>query len=190
MKTFTVYEPPNAAADRLDRAESLVFVQEGYSWVAAIFTPVWLLANRFWLAFLAYLAAIILIKTGTWLIGAGQAGLNAGLMALHLIIGLEADSIKRWSLEWKGWQLAGTVNGRNAEDCERRFFDNWLPRQPLIRPETLSGSGTMGANEASPLSGPERKNELQNELKGDHLPEPRATGGWHSSRIFGGPKRA
>ena len=176
MKTFTVYEPPKAAADRLDRAESLVFIKEGFTWSAAAFAPLWLLANKLWLGFGAYLAAIALIKTGAWLIGAGPAGINAALIALHLLIGLEADNIKRWTLEWQGWQQAGTVNGRNAEECERRFFDDWLPRQPLIRPETLSGSGTMGASGASPLSGPERQYERKDDA-------PR-TGGWRSSSVF------
>ena len=176
MKTFTVYEPPQAAADRLDRAESLVFIREGYSWAASAFAPLWLLANKLWLAFVAYLAAIVLIKTGAWLIGAGPAAVNAALIALHLIIGLESSTIKRWTLEWQGWQPAGTVNGRSAEECERRFFDDWLPRQPLIRPETLSGSGAIGASGTSPLSGPERRNERKDDAH--------RTGGWRSSSIF------
>ena len=36
MLTFTVHEPPNPPADRVDRAESLVFIKDGFSWAAAL----------------------------------------------------------------------------------------------------------------------------------------------------------
>ena len=171
MKSFTVYEPPNSAADRLDRAESLVFVKEGFNWVAAAFTPFWLLANNLWLALLAFIGAVVLIRAGFWAFGVDPRAMTYAIGALQLITGLEADSIKRWTLERNGWQQAGSVNGRDAEECERRFFDNWLPRQPLIRPETLSGTGALASGPAGPLSGS----------------APRRTGGWRSARILGRP---
>ena len=153
MQTFIVYEPPEAAADRLDRAESLVFVKEGFSWVASAFAPLWLLANRLWLVGLGYLAAVGLIWAGISAFGLSPRALSYALGALNLIVGLEADSLKRWTLERSGWQMAGAVNGRNAEECERRFFDDWLPRQPMIRPETLSGPGALGAGGSGTFSG-------------------------------------
>jgi hypothetical protein len=36
------------------------------------------------------------------------------------------------------------VTGRNAFECERRFFDNWLPKQPILASGTQSGSGSSG----------------------------------------------
>ena len=169
MKTYTIYEPPEAAADRLDRAEALVFVKEGFNWVAAAFTPFWLLANKLWLALGAFIAAILLIRAGFWAFGINPRAMVYAFGAVQLIAGLESDSIKRWTLERNGWQQAGSVNGRDAEECERRFFDNWLPRQPLIRPEALSGSGKLASGASTPMSGP----------------EPRRTGGWRSGRILG-----
>lgn len=173
MKTFTVYEPPGSAADRLDRAESLIFVKEGFNWVAAAFTPFWLLANQLWLALIAFIGVVLLMQGGFWLFGISSRAMPYAMGALQLIAGLEADTVKRWTLERNGWQAAGSVNGRDAEECERRFFDNWLPRQPLIRPENLSGTGSLapslGSQPASPLTGP----------------EPRRTSGWRSARIFG-----
>ena len=46
MLTFTVHEPPSPPPDRLERAESLVFVKDGFSWTAALFGPVWLLVHQ------------------------------------------------------------------------------------------------------------------------------------------------
>ena len=39
MLTFTVHEPPNPPADRIERADKLVFVKDGFSWMAALFAP-------------------------------------------------------------------------------------------------------------------------------------------------------
>ena len=175
MKTFTVYEPPAAAADRLDRAESLVFVKEGFSWVAAAVAPFWLIANKLWLALLGYAGTVLVLQAGLWAFGLGQRPLGYAIAALNLLVGLEADSLKRWTLERNSWQPAGTVNGRNVEECERRFFDNWLPRQPMIRPANLSGPGSLGSGGSSPLGGALSR-----------APEDRQTG-WRSALGLGRP---
>ena len=57
MLTFTMHEPPNPAADRVDRAESLVFVKDGFSWAAALFAPIWLIVHRLWWPLLGYVVA-------------------------------------------------------------------------------------------------------------------------------------
>lgn len=159
MITYTVYEPPEAPADRLDRAESLEFVKEGFNWGAAAFAPLWLISKRLWLALVFYLSALGLLQAVVWALGLDQRTLSYVVSALHLIMGLEADSLQRWTLERKGWQPLGSVNGRNAEDCERRFFDAWLPSQPYVRPSALSESRLAAQPEPVPFAGkaaPER----------------------------------
>ena len=54
MLTFTVHEPPNPPADRIERADKLVFVKDGFSWMAALFAPLWMLVHRLWWALLGY----------------------------------------------------------------------------------------------------------------------------------------
>jgi hypothetical protein len=46
---------------------------------------------------------------------------------VSLIIGFEGNDILRWSLGRKGYALIASVAGRNRLECERRFFDAWLP---------------------------------------------------------------
>ncbi|HEX6002199.1 MAG TPA: DUF2628 domain-containing protein [Hyphomicrobiaceae bacterium] len=149
MITCTVHEPPSPPADRIDRAEGLAFVCDGFSWSAALFTPIWLLVHRLWWPLLAYLAAggvLELIREST--------GLNAGwttlaALTISLLAGFEADTLRRWSLGRGGWSTLGSISGRNIEDCERRFFDMWLPTQPIVTPPTgpaatAAGDGTWG----------------------------------------------
>ena len=140
MLTCTVHEPPDTPADRIDRAEGLVFVKDGFSWPAALFTPIWLIAYRLWWPLLGYVAASALLA---WLAGALASGWTTlATLALHLLIGFEADTLRRWRLGRRGWRTLGTVTGRTAAECERRFFDNWLPAQPVIAaPRASGGSG-------------------------------------------------
>ena len=146
MLTFTVHEPPNPPSDRLDRAEGLLFVRDGFSWSAALFTPLWLLAHRLWLPLLGYLVVAGLIEA------AGQSGLvqpgwaTLAAVSLNLLIGFEADTLRRWSLDRRGWLSLGSVSGRNAEDCERRFFDMWLPAQPILALPAAAAVPSGGAS--------------------------------------------
>jgi hypothetical protein len=128
--TFTVHEEPEPRVDMVDRGERLEFVREGFSIVTAYLAPVWLLANRLWLPFLGYLAVAGLLIGGSLLFGLGTRWISLGMMALHLIVGFEADTLQRWSLARKGWTELGIVTGRNRADCERRFFDSWLDERP------------------------------------------------------------
>lgn len=151
--TYTVYEPPDAPADRLDRAESLEFVKEGFTWAAAAFAPFWLIAKRLWLPLVFYIAALALIQAAVWAFGLNQRSFFHAFSALNLIVGFEADTLQRWTFERKGWTPLGSVNGRNTEDCERRFFDAWLPSQPYVRQAALSGSSMAAQAEPVPFSG-------------------------------------
>lgn len=143
MMTFTVHEPPSVPADRLERAEALAFVREGFTWSAAFLTPFWMIANRLWLPLIAYLAAVGLLEAGLWAAGVSHEIAGWLLLGLHVLIGFEADGIRRWSLGRQGYTMIGSVNGRSADECERRFFEAWLKEQPFL-PPSVPASGTSG----------------------------------------------
>ena len=50
-----MHEQPLPPADREERAEKLKFVREGFSILAFILPPVWMIANRLWLVLIGYL---------------------------------------------------------------------------------------------------------------------------------------
>jgi uncharacterized protein DUF2628 len=136
MLTFTVHEPPNPPADRVDRAESLVFIKDGFSWLAALFAPIWLIAHRLWWPLLGYLLLAGGFDVTKRLAGVDPRWTGLAMLALNLLVGFEADALRRWALERRGWRMLGSVSGRTAAECERRFFDTWLPSQPIITPRT------------------------------------------------------
>lgn len=158
MLTFTVHEPPSPPADRLDRAESLVFVKDGFSWLAALFAPIWLIVHRLWWPLLGYVVLNGPIELVRWSGAVHPGWATLAGVALHLLIGFEADTLRRWSLDRKGWRLVGSVSGRNTAECERRFFEQWLPAQPLIAPG--------GPSPKLPAAGPARTTPVIGSLLG------------------------
>lgn len=138
MQTYTVHEPSEASRDKIERAEQLTFVKDGFSLPAALLAPLWLLANRLWLALAGYVGAIVVLELLGWVLGLGQPAIQWLIFALHLLIGFEADSIRRWTLARNGYTLVGSVTGRSGDECERRFFEGWLKDQPLFSPTALA----------------------------------------------------
>jgi hypothetical protein len=149
LRVYTVHESANPTSDRLDRAEGLRFVRDGFTWSAAIFTPLWLLVRGFWLALAIYLIVTAAVAFGVTALGLGDQVHTLIMIGLHLLIGFEADTIERWTLKRRGWEMIGSVSGRDIAECERRFFDSWLPDHPMLRPETLSLSQITGSGTAS-----------------------------------------
>lgn len=132
VEVYTVHEPPLPAADRIDRAEALVFVRDGFSWAALLFGPLWLLVQKAWTALAIYLVATLGLGTLFGLLGTGEAWSAVAGIAINVVLGFEASSVKRWSLDRAGWTDLGTVSGHGLAECERRFLETWLPQQPVI----------------------------------------------------------
>lgn len=132
MKVFTVHEQVSPAADRVDRAEHLTFVSDGFHWNAALFAPFVLLGNRLWIGLATYVVALAAVCTLLAALGASSEWIALAVIALHIVVGFEYSELQRASLEAKGWSTVGTVVGRTRNECERRFFENWLRSQPMI----------------------------------------------------------
>ena len=146
MATFTVHEPSQPQADRVDRADELRFVKDGFSWVTAICPPLGFAMKGLWTAALAYIVFVSVAVAGLMALNVGSDALTLILMALNIYLGFEASTLERWSLDNDGWRMIGTVMGRNIAECERRFFESWLPSQPVITasPATSKRGGTIG----------------------------------------------
>ncbi|WBT38373.1 MULTISPECIES: DUF2628 domain-containing protein [Hyphomicrobium] len=156
VAAFTVHEPPHASGTRLARAERLLFVRDGFSWRAALFSPVYLIVRGEWLALAAYAGAAILAIAILNLAGAKTDWIVWTFLILNVLTGFEASEIKRWSLGRAGWQEIATVSGRGPDEAERRFFEAWLPSIPV---ETPGSSG-------NPDPGHDTVSRMENALRG------------------------
>ncbi len=64
MAFYAVLTPPRDAKGGLDQAEQAVFVKDGFNIYAFLFTGLWLLAKRLWLAFFVFLILWAAIAVG------------------------------------------------------------------------------------------------------------------------------
>ncbi|MBB4304324.1 hypothetical protein GGD81_003382 [Rhodobium orientis] len=155
MAAFMVMIPP-ASGDPLSDAVRTAFVKDGFSWVALFFAPLWALYHGLWLVLGLWIVVSLAIgAVGDFFsMGAGEV-LS---LAFSLLFALEANQLRRWTLQRRGWELSGIVVGRDREDYERRYFDRLLVRgQPQDEtipaterrraepPRTRAGTGVIGS---------------------------------------------
>ncbi|MFN0219808.1 MAG: DUF2628 domain-containing protein [Hyphomicrobium sp.] len=132
MQTYTVHEQPNPPSDRIDRADALDFVKDGFSWVTALLPPFGFAGERMWAALAIYLLGIASLSMAFTAIGVPAAWTSLIVTAINFYLGLEMSTIKRWTLDRRGWTTLGAVTGRDLAECERRFLETWMPSQPAV----------------------------------------------------------
>jgi len=149
--TYTVHEPPDPGSDRADRGVELEFVKDGFSWLTAICPPIGLIANGLWLFALAYLAGATALGWALSALKSGPQLTGLVFLVVNVYLGFELSSLKRWMLDKSGWQALGVVTGKSIAECERRFFESWLPQQPII------ANAPAADPRAADLAGPPRR---------------------------------
>lgn len=144
LQSFTVHAPPGEKADRIERAEDLVFVKDGFSWLTAVAPPLGFLQQRLWLLAIVYIALVTALSLGLSKAGASEDWIAIIVLAINIYLGFEISSFKRWWLDLGGWEQIGSVNGKNEAECERRFYESWLPQQPIVALPTSAPPAQSG----------------------------------------------
>ncbi len=148
MSVFTVHEPPRRAVDAMPDLERIVFVRDGFSFWAFLFTALWMMRYRMWLVLVLYLVIAVGLENALYYAGAGTAGIVLVEFAMAVLMGMEAATLRRFALRRRGFREIGIVSGEDPEDAERRFFDSWgcatpekpdaAPPRPSVLPAPLS----------------------------------------------------
>jgi hypothetical protein len=152
MSVYTVHERAMPSLIPGKRAEDLVFVKEGFSWLAFFIGGFWLLLRGLWLEFLIFMA--LAVVTGTILLGIGLPAehVQTLLMFFNIVLGFHFYDLQRWKLERRDFKIAGVVTGAGLHECEQRFYARWLPliqtereMHTSARPAGLPAGGTRGS---------------------------------------------
>lgn len=126
MKTYTLHVPEGALPGDPEALDEAELVPDGFSSGAFVFSVLWFLVHRLWLGALIVLGAIVLLRVGLAGLGVeGLPGFLAGLL-LAVLIGLEANSLRRWTLERKGRPAVGLVRAASRDEAEAKAFGRWL----------------------------------------------------------------
>jgi hypothetical protein len=114
-----VHAPATGAAGP-DAHDRTVLIREGMNWAALVFQPLWILWHRLWWVLLGWLVAIVAIGALTRVSPAAAAVIEPLFL---LWFGIVANDARRWTLERRGFALAGVVHAGNHDEAEKRWFD-------------------------------------------------------------------
>lgn len=119
-RIYTVYiRAWSASPDR-----EAVFIREGFSWGAFVFSVLWALVHRMWLAALIVFALSVAVSVVTDSLDLDPVTAAACALALALIVGWEANDWRRRALERRGYVNAGVIAATSRLEAERRFFSH------------------------------------------------------------------
>jgi hypothetical protein len=150
MSVYTVHQPPLGAADAAGDPFRLVFVRDGFSWWAFLFSPLWMLRHRLWLVLAIYLLISAAVDVALRALGASVFTIVVVGLLISLLVGLEAGTLRRFKLARRNWRNLGVVTGDDLEDAERRFFDAWIRQTPASHAASTSPRSAPPAPPAPP----------------------------------------
>lgn len=108
MKTYTAH---------LKAGRPPILVRESWSWGAALFGPLWLLAHRAWIAALLQAAILVAVLALT-----PRSLHGALLLGLAVLAGLLGRDVVRWSLARRGYVLAHVLAARDEDGALGRLL--------------------------------------------------------------------
>ncbi|MDF2599943.1 MAG: hypothetical protein K0Q54_2766 [Methylobacterium brachiatum] len=150
MRSYTLHLPADARPGESIGLERALLVRDGFSWPAFAFSVLWFLYHRLWIAALIVLAGLMALA------GLGHAlGLPPGIATLvtllaSWLIGLEASSLRRWTLARREWPARDAVMAATAEEAEAKALGRWLdatapaPRPPFPAGPTRRSEPVIG----------------------------------------------
>jgi hypothetical protein len=150
MAVYTAHQPPLKKFEAAPDPERFVFVRDGFSFWAFLLGPLWMLRHRMWLVLLGYVAIAIVMQVALRLVGASGGSSAFAAFMLALLVGMEAGTLRRFTLGRRRWRNVGTVVGADRDTVERRFFDSW------VRGETLAPVTPSMPRAASPAASTQR----------------------------------
>ena len=125
MAFYTALTPPaDPSLPLADQLERTVFLKDGFAVFAFVFTGLWLLSKRLWLAFFVFALIWAAIGFGGHILGFNPLALTVVQLLIGCYLGLEGNALIERKLIAKGWSLAGVVEGRDIDTVERRFFES------------------------------------------------------------------
>jgi hypothetical protein len=92
--------------------------------------------QRLWLVLVLYLSVTTLLEIGLRLIGTPAPARYAIAALVSLLVGMEAASLRRWTLTRRGYRNVGVVVSDDPEAAERQFFASWVTHGQSKPPAT------------------------------------------------------
>ncbi len=161
MAVFTVHQPPVGPRAGAPDPVRFTFVRDGFYVWGFLFSVLWLLRHRLWIAALLFASLAVLLDIGLRLAGFGGTMRFLAFVALAFLVGLEGATLRRWTLTRRGWTPAGVVIADDEDEAERRYFReagfDRAPAQPAPTPVPSRMAPTRAEDVIGSFPQPERK---------------------------------
>lgn len=128
MRSYTLHLPRNALPGEPAAIEHATLVRDGFSWTAFLFAPLWFFWHRLWVAGLLVLLGLAALVAAGFALNL-RPGLAAVVAILGLaLVGLEAASLRSWTLRRRGQPAADVVTARSRLEAESKLVARFADR--------------------------------------------------------------
>ncbi|NBJ12970.1 DUF2628 domain-containing protein [Microvirga arsenatis] len=141
MTTYTLHLPRDARPGDPSALDESELVKDAFSWGAFLFTFLWFFVHRLWLAGLAVLLLVLAFGGLMAALDVHPLAASVAQLLLQALIGLEANSLRRWTLARRGRPAVDAVTAADQDEAETKAFARWLdaksaplPRSPAPSP--------------------------------------------------------
>ena len=134
MTTFTLHLPRDARPGDPTALDESEIVKDAFSWGAFFFTFLWFFFHRLWLAGFGVLLVVLAFGGVVALLDLHPLARTAAQLLLQGLIGLEANSLRRWTLARRGLPMVDAVTAEDRDEAEAKAFARWLDAWPASLP--------------------------------------------------------
>jgi hypothetical protein len=122
MASYWILEPRSATPRSVATASEAVFVRDGWSWGAFFLGPIWILWRGLWFVFLIWLLAMVGLAVATTYAPNTADYVGFAMFAATIWFALEANALRVWTLQRRGYGLTGVTVGRTVDEAEQHYF--------------------------------------------------------------------
>ncbi len=140
MTTYTLHLPRDARPGDPSVLDESELVKDAFSWGAFFFTFLWFFVHRLWLAGLAVLLLVLAFGGLMAVLDVHPLAGTIAQILLQSLIGLEANSLRCWTLARHGRPAVDTVTAADQDEAETKAFARWLDSRPAPPPRNPAPS--------------------------------------------------
>lgn len=134
MNSFLLLAPEGAAPGDAGALDNAIVVRDSFNWAAFLAPTFWFLFTRQWLAAVAAMAGFVGVLALARFLSLGPGVVLMILLAIRLLIGLEASVLRTGSLRQRGLRLVDVVVAGGRAEAENQLFRRWLEQASVVAP--------------------------------------------------------
>jgi len=153
MTIYTLHLPRDARPGDPSALDEAELVRDAFSWGAFFFTFLWFFFHRLWLAGLGVLVLVLGFGALLQVLNVHDAAATVAALLLQVLIGLEANSLRRWTLARRGFALADVVTAADEDEAEAKAYARWLSQRPASTRVPASAPAPITPRRPDPVIG-------------------------------------